>query len=141
MQSGDSRSQALPESPVSQVIQIGPLTLDPEGFTLTVDDQDLSLTYAEFLLMTMLLRNPYQVLNRQQLSAVLRDGASAVLGARGSSLRSVDTHISRMRTKLRALGYDCIKTMRFVGYRFIPPEKAGAEAAHKKGRPVEDRSQ
>jgi hypothetical protein len=40
------------------------------------------------------------------------------------SPRSVDTHIARLRAKLRYAGYDCIKTMRFVGYRFVPvPER------------------
>jgi DNA-binding response OmpR family regulator len=36
--------------------------------------------------------------------------------------RAVDLHISRLRRKLSAAGYDGIRTMRFIGYRFVPVE-------------------
>jgi len=104
-----------------RIIRVGALALDVDGFSATVDGRDLPLTYGEFLIMEALLRNPYQVLNREQLVDLLRQGSR---GPGGSSpeLRSVDTHIARLRAKLRALGYDCIRTMRFVGYRFVPPK-------------------
>ena len=118
MQSPDSRPQAPSDG---RVLRIGSLSLDPEGFSASIDGRDLALTYGEFLIMGEFLRNPYQVLSRQRLSALLRESSSAVLDTSGPALRSVDTHIARIRAKLRALGYDCIKTMRFVGYRFVPP--------------------
>lgn len=100
----------------TEVMTLGALRLDPAGFSVTVDGNDLSLTLAEFLLLRELARNPYKVLGRERLAAALREDPSEP----ATSPRSVDTHISRLRKKLRNAGYDCIKTMRFVGYRFVP---------------------
>ncbi len=100
-------------------IEIGPLRLDPAGFTASVAGRDLSLTLGEFLILRELAQNPYQVLRRERLVALLRSSAGNP-EALGASPRSVDTHIARLRAKLRRAGYDCIKTMRFVGYRFVP---------------------
>jgi DNA-binding response OmpR family regulator len=119
-----------------RIIRVGALALDVDGFSATVDGQDLPLTYGEFLIMEALLRNPYQVLNREQLVDLLRQGSRG-LGGVAPELRSVDTHIARLRAKLRTLGYDCIRTMRFVGYRFVPPSQRdhepGQEAASRDG--------
>ena len=38
------------------------------------------------------------------------------------TLRVVDIHVSRLRKKLAQAGCDCIRTMRYVGYRFVPPD-------------------
>jgi DNA-binding response OmpR family regulator len=102
-----------------EVITSGPLTLNLSGFSLTINDVDVPLTQAEFLLMATLARNPYNVIDRQTLARVLRTGA---LGpAMTTSPRAVDTHIARLRHKLAEAGCECIRTMRNVGYRFVPP--------------------
>ena len=112
-------------------IEIGPLKLDPEGFAVTVGGQDVSLTLAEFLLLQELANHPFQVLDRARLSAVLREQSLSQLAG---SARSVDTHISRLRAKLREAGYDCIRTMRFVGYRLTPsPSPLTMERGVKQG--------
>ena len=101
-------------------LSFGPLRLNPQGFSVSVDGQDVALTLAEFLLLEELARHPYQALDRDRLVAVLRENMGGSEDVRSS--RSVDTHISRLRGKLRGAGYDCIKTMRFVGYGFMPLE-------------------
>jgi DNA-binding response OmpR family regulator len=111
---GPIREQELSTS--AAVLTMGALRLDPEGFSVTVDGSDLALTLAEFLLLRELASHPYQVLGRERLAAALREHTSDPV----PSARSVDTHISRLRRKLHLAGYDCIKTMRFVGYRFVP---------------------
>ena len=111
---GPTPDQGL--STESDVITLGALRLDAAGFTVTVDGRYLPLTLAEFVLLRELAGHPYQVLSRQRLAAAVREHASDA----APSERSVDTHISRLRAKLRGAGYDCIKTMRFVGYRFVP---------------------
>jgi DNA-binding response OmpR family regulator len=103
----------------STPICFGPLCLNPEGFSVSVGERDVALTLAEFLLFQELARHPFQVLDRQRLVGVLRESIASADAAPSSS-RAVDTHISRLRAKLRRAGYDCIKTMRFVGYRFVP---------------------
>ena len=104
----------------SDAISMGALRIDPAGFSVTVEGRDLSLTLAEFLLLQELASHPYQVLGRGRLVSALREHIPA--SETSPSSRSVDTHISRLRAKLRGAGYDCIKTMRFVGYRFVPVE-------------------
>jgi len=104
------------------ILRAGPLALDLEGFAVTVDGKDLPVTYGEFLIMEEFLRHPYKVLNRQRLTELVRQG-SPRLAATSPDMRAVDTHIARLRAKLRRLGYDCIRTMRNVGYRFVPPLK------------------
>jgi DNA-binding response OmpR family regulator len=101
-------------------INLGVLRLDREGFSVTVDGRHLALTLAEFLLLQELALHPYQVLGRERLAVALREFNSTAEPMPSS--RAVDTHISRLRAKLRSAGYDCIKTMRFVGYRFVPAE-------------------
>ncbi len=122
------RPDASPATPLlreSDTIEVGPLRLDPEGFTASVDGRDLALTLGEFLILREFAQNPYLVLRRERLTALIHAG-----GSDGSpSPRSVDTHIARLRAKLRQAGYDGIKTMRFVGYRFVPsPEQEPGSA-------------
>jgi DNA-binding response OmpR family regulator len=116
MQSRSSDDQMTQKSGAIEFVR---LVLVPEGVSVRVNGRDLTLTYAEFLIMEEFVRHPYQVLNRERLLAATRDKL-ALAGGNDPTLRSVDTHIARIRAKLRAAGYSCIKTMRFVGYRFVP---------------------
>jgi DNA-binding response OmpR family regulator len=112
------RTATTPDSD-TETIACGAMVLDIGGFTVTVEGQDVPVTLAEFLLLKQLALNPYRVLDRATLATVLgRRGF--VYDVHPISLRTVDLHISRLRKKLRQAGYDCIKTMRFVGYRFVP---------------------
>jgi DNA-binding response OmpR family regulator len=106
----------------AEILCFGRLQVDPEGFTATVNGEDLELTFGEFLLLKEFASHPYQVLDRERLSGLVRGGTEAA-DIRPSP-RSVDTHVARLRAKLRAAGYNCIRTMRFVGYRFVPPDGA-----------------
>lgn len=102
------------------VFSFGSLELDPAGFSVTVNGDDIDLTFAEFLILKEFVSHPYQVLDRERLAGLIRGG----VGDSGSirpSLRSVDTHVARIRAKLRTAGYNCIRTMRYVGYRSVPP--------------------
>jgi DNA-binding response OmpR family regulator len=111
----------------SQTINHGSFRLDLHGFAVSVNGQDVPLTYSEFLLLKELAGNPNRYFDRGALQAVL-DARSAEAkdlryAASGpATARSVDLHISRLRRKLKQCGYDCIRTMRFVGYRFVPAE-------------------
>jgi len=104
------------------------MELDLEGFALTVAGHDVPLTRAEFLLLAELARRPFHVLDRDSLATALQCGEPGV-GPSHASERAMDTHIARLRRKLRAAGVDCIKTMRYVGYRFVPAESGKAVSA------------
>lgn len=100
----------------TQNITIGTLTIDIAGHRVAMSGQDVSLTLSEFLLLKELATNPYRVLDRKTLAGTLRESGISS----DASLRAVDLHISRLRRKLSDAGCDCIKTMRRVGYRFVP---------------------
>jgi len=107
-------------------IAFGPLVVDLTGFMVTVNGRDVALRFTEFLVFKELVLNPGRVIDRATLFAALntrdfdyKHGHSPI------SMRTVDIHVSRIRRKLADAGYDCIKTMRFVGYRFVPREPPG----------------
>jgi DNA-binding response OmpR family regulator len=103
-----------------RLINFGGLTVDLSGYSLAVDGRDVQVTLTEFLLLAALMEHPYHVLRRETLAAILplRPIDSRALPG---SLRTVDIHISRLRRKLQVEDCYCIQTIRFVGYRFIPP--------------------
>jgi DNA-binding response OmpR family regulator len=109
-----------PSDSFQEFITVGPLTLNLKGLSVSVAHRDVPLTYGEFLILVALAREPYSVISRDRLAKVLAEG-----GLNRSSLaptgRKVDTHIARIRRKLANAGCDCIRTMRNVGYRLVPP--------------------
>jgi DNA-binding response OmpR family regulator len=110
-------------APESQTIVRGSLRLDLRGYAVALAGRDIEVTVTEFLLLKALAQQPYRVLDRAMLAhAVYAHGHGQA--ARPMSPRAVDLHISRLRRKLSRLGCDAIKTMRFVGYRFVPPNAA-----------------
>ncbi len=103
----------------STLVSCGTLEVDPEGFSARAGGEDLILTFGEFVLLKEFVTHPYQVLRRERLAGLTRGNESC--HSTVSSPRSVDTHVARLRAKLRRAGCDWIKTMRFVGYRLVPP--------------------
>ena len=94
-------------------IQVGPLVVDAASRTATLDGKPMHLTRKEFELLTVLVSNPGRAFSREFL--VQRIWGSDFEGYD----RAVDTHVTRLRKKLGALG-DRIVTVWGVGYRFIP---------------------
>jgi DNA-binding response OmpR family regulator len=103
-----------------EFITLGTLTLNLKGLSVSVAHRDVPVTYAEFLILRALAREPYSVITRDRLTVVLTEAGfgQTPLGPIG---RRVDTHIARLRRKLASAGCDCIRTMRNVGYRLVPP--------------------
>ncbi len=95
----------------SDIIEQGPLRLDPEGYLATLDGVPLDLSTTEFKLLHLLLRNPGRAFSRLYLIDTIW-GETYVEGD-----RAVDSAILRLRRKLGALG-DSIETVRSVGYRW-----------------------
>ncbi len=103
-----------------QTLSRGPLVLDLPGYAVAVGGRDIAVTATEFLLLRALALQPYRVLGRAALAAAVHAQGYGQT-PQPMSPRAVDLHISRLRKKLSRAGYDCIRTMRFVGYRFVPP--------------------
>ena len=86
------------------------LTLSTATREAWLDKEALTLTPKEFELLTLLLTHENQVLNREQI--LDRVWGYDYFG----DLRTVDTHVKRLRKKLGNLG-EAIVTVRGVGYR------------------------
>jgi two-component system phosphate regulon response regulator PhoB len=99
-----------PEQAGSGIIRIGPLALDTGRHVVTVDGEEASLTSMEFKLLLTLAERTGRLQSRELL---LKD----VWGySYAGDTRTVDTHITRLRTKLGEAG-DMIKTVRGFGYK------------------------
>jgi two-component system phosphate regulon response regulator PhoB len=102
------RSQ--PESAASDIITVGSIAIDTERHKVSVDGVEAVFTSTEFKLLLTLAQRRGRVQSRQLL---LRDvwGYTYV-----EDTRTVDTHITRLRTKMGDAG-ELIKTVRGFGYK------------------------
>jgi two-component system response regulator QseB len=97
------------------VIEHGPLRLDPASLSVTCDGRSVALQRREFMLLQKLLESAGQVLSRAQLE-------ESVYGWDGSvESNTVDVHIHRLRRKLYP---EVIRTVRGVGYVIDPAPQA-----------------
>lgn len=89
----------------------GDLTVDFLKHEVTVKGQLAQLTLTEFKLLSSLLEGVGQVKTREFLLEQIWEHSEGVFS------RTIDTHIQRLRTKLKSAGR-YIETVRGVGYRF-----------------------
>lgn len=89
----------------------GDLTVDFLRHEVTVKGQLIQLTLTEFKLLSSLLETVGQVKTREYLLEHVWEHGDGVFS------RTIDTHIQRLRTKLKEAGR-YIETVRGVGYRF-----------------------
>lgn len=109
------RTTSSTENP--EMLQIGYLTIDPAGRSVTVQGERLALTPKEFDLLYHLARHPGRVFSREQL-------LEQVWGYDFyGDLRTVDTHVKTLREKIsRSRGLpDYIQTVWGIGYKFEAP--------------------
>jgi two-component system, OmpR family, phosphate regulon response regulator PhoB len=94
----------------SPVVKVGPITIDAERHLVSVSGQEITFTTTEFNLLHVLVKRLGRVQSRDVL---LRDvwGYNFV-----EDTRTVDTHITRLRTKMGEAG-ELIKTVRGFGYK------------------------
>ncbi len=118
------RASVNPDEPpnheASEKIVAGDVEMNVGVRTVHCNGKGVDLTYVEFNLLEMLLRNAGRVVRREDLAQ----------GALGRSLglfdRSIDVHISSLRKKLGPLptGIERIKTVRGAGYLYVPAAHA-----------------
>jgi len=88
--------------------------MDGDRHLCTWKGEPVRLTVTEFLLLKALAQRPGMVKNRDQLMDA----------AYGENIyvddRTIDSHIKRLRKKLRGVDpeFDCIETLYGVGYRY-----------------------
>ena len=105
------KEETVPGTAEEGRIQAGPLLIDIEAHTVTVNGHELTLTATEFKLLVTLAERRGRVQSRDHL-------LTSVWGYEyGGYGRTVDTHVRRLREKLgEAAGL--VETVRGVGYRF-----------------------
>ncbi|MEM9488456.1 MAG: response regulator transcription factor [Myxococcota bacterium] len=88
------------------------IELDPGRHEVWVDGQhEIKLTVTEFRVLAAILERPGRVLTRSQLISRAYDEDTHI------TERTVDTHIRRIRAKLRPLGLNPIATVHGLGYK------------------------
>lgn len=96
-------------------VRSGSLAIDPGRHLATFDGEPLRLTTKEFELLAHLAGHPGRIFTREQLLTRIWPFDF------GGDSRTVDVHISWLRSKLRALdGHNYFRTVRGVGYAFAP---------------------
>ncbi|HJV65701.1 MAG TPA: winged helix-turn-helix domain-containing protein [Geomonas sp.] len=102
------------QAPKGSVITMGELVIDTERHTVTVSGQEVLLTSTEYKLLMNLAQRTGRVQSREVL-------LQSVWGYNYfGDTRTVDTHITRLRTKLGEAG-EMIKTIRGFGYKMELP--------------------
>jgi len=78
-------------------VTIGPLMVDPAGRRVEVHGTEVSLTAHEFEVIALLATDPGRVFTKEELKR-------AIWGKRSGATRTLDSHASRARCKLRRAG-------------------------------------
>jgi two-component system response regulator RegX3 len=98
----------------SVILEIGPVRVDTERHTVSVDGLDQSLPLKEFDLLVYLMQNAGRVLTRVQL--IDRIWGSDYFG----DTKTLDVHVKRLRSRIEkdAANPKYIQTIRGLGYKF-----------------------
>jgi two-component system, OmpR family, phosphate regulon response regulator PhoB len=95
------------------LIKVEGLTLDPETYRVTANEETIEISPTEFRLLQFFITHPERVYSRAQLLDHVW-GQNVYVEE-----RTVDVHIRRLRQTLAPYSYDkFIQTVRSVGYRF-----------------------
>lgn len=118
-----ARPDAVP-APDDAMMVRGLLIMDPECHTVEWRGREVNLTVTEFQLLEALARRPGVVKTRDQLMDVAYSEHVYV------DDRTIDSHIKRLRKKLRKTDPDfsSIETLYGIGYRFSIHQTAAEEA-------------
>lgn len=98
----------------SKTLDRGNLRMDPLRHSVSWKGREVSLTVTEFLLLQALAQRPGFVKSRDQLMDVAYDDQIYV------DDRTIDSHIKRLRKKMRSVDDDfsAIETLYGIGYRY-----------------------
>lgn len=110
------RRTFMPEANAKETLIVGDLRLVPGARDAYYRGQQLGLTAMECEVLEQLMRSRGQVVSRDQLSLHLYSRPATAFD------RSVDTHISRIRRKMRD-GRSLILSVRGTGYQLCYPPK------------------
>ena len=102
----EAASTAVEAAPLSY----NGLELDAQAYTATWQTRRLELTATEFGILRTLIARPGKIYSRDELMTGAYDVHKVV------SDRTIDSHIRRVRSKLKQAGGDPIRTVHGIGY-------------------------
>ncbi len=108
----DDRDARIEED---DILEIGDLVINHEAHTVTIAGQELAITPKEFDLLYFMASSPNKVFSREELLKEVWNYEYF------GDLRTVDTHVKRLREKLSSISEDVekqIATVWGVGYKF-----------------------
>lgn len=108
------------ETKTSQMVrkvQTGDLAMLPDRVIAIWKGHELPLTVSEFKLLSGLASRPGIVKSREALLDLIHDHADYV------DDRSIDSHVKRIRSKIREIDpdFNCIEAVYGMGYRYVMP--------------------
>ncbi len=105
-------------APQQPALECGSLRLDPRRFSASIGGRAVHLTAQEFRLLYVMAGRPNNVLSRERLLDLTHEDPAVAFD------RSVDAHISRLRSKLGdpPRRPAILVTVRGAGYKLVPPE-------------------
>ncbi|MFI5958246.1 MULTISPECIES: response regulator transcription factor [Cryptosporangium] len=108
------RRRTEPEELTPATLEAGPVRMDVDRHTVTVNGDGISLPLKEFELLEMLLRNAGRVLTRGQL--IDRIWGADYVG----DTKTLDVHVKRLRAKIEPSPSNpqYLVTVRGLGYKF-----------------------
>lgn len=96
----------------SDTLEISGIVLDKSAHTVTIDGNDVDLSYKEFELLTYFMENKGLALSREKiLNSVWNYDYFG-------DARTIDTHVKKLRSKMGDKGNEYIKTIWGLGYKF-----------------------
>ncbi|HVS79644.1 MAG TPA: response regulator transcription factor [Candidatus Paceibacterota bacterium] len=100
-----------PQVALPTVLKIQDIELDPSTRRVTVNNREIKLTVKEFALLEYMMRNPNQVINRNQI-------LDSLWGFDFDSFSNVvDVHMKNLRKKLNNRRNKVLETVRGIGYK------------------------
>jgi len=109
-----SRDTSSTPQEAAKVIERGKLTMDSDRHSCTWDGKSVTLTVTEFLILQSLAQRPGIVKSRDALMDAAYDDQVYV------DDRTIDSHIKRLRKKMRTVDddFNAIETLYGIGYRY-----------------------
>lgn len=105
----------------TNILSVGPISIDRDEHSVTVEGRVVDLTATEYKLLLLLAERRGRVQGRALLLETVWSAAPDI------QTRTVDMHVQRLRTKLGTAG-DLIETVRGFGYRLKGSSpRAGSE--------------
>ena len=106
-----TRAARSADAPAPRVI-FERIEIDPMAHEVKVDgEHEVPFTVTEFRLLQAIIERPGRVLTRSQLIQRAYEGETHI------TERTIDTHIRRIRAKLKPFGINPIKTVHGLGYK------------------------